>query len=190
MRRSSKRHRVGMMTSIAIVALAVTAGLSMAAETVRYTYDELGRISMATYPDGKQILYVYDATGNRTQQVIRNNPPPDAVNDINGGIVDTNISMYVDFDPRINDSDPNGDPFTITAKTNGAYGTVTITGGGTSVRYTASNAPSPGQTVPDSYTYTITDSYGAVDTATVQVAITTPEGPCVPPPGEEFCEVE
>jgi VCBS repeat-containing protein len=189
MRRSWKRHRIGMMTSIAIVALAATGAPSMATETVKYTYDELGRISIATYPDGKQILYVYDATGNRTQQVIRNNPPPVAVNDT-GNYVNVNVSMYVDLDPRTNDSDPNGDPFTVTAKTNGTYGTVVINGGGTSVRYTASNAPGPGQSINDSFTYTITDSYGAFATATVYVETYMPEGPCVPPPGEEFCEVE
>lgn len=33
------------------------------------------------------------------------------------------------FNPRTNDTDVNGDTLTITAKTNGDHGTVTITGG-------------------------------------------------------------
>jgi hypothetical protein len=36
------------------------------ADTISYTYDELGRIKTATYSNGSTITYSYDAAGNRT----------------------------------------------------------------------------------------------------------------------------
>ena len=32
-----------------------------------YSYDDLGRLRLAKYDNGKQIDYTYDAAGNRTQ---------------------------------------------------------------------------------------------------------------------------
>jgi YD repeat-containing protein len=37
------------------------------AQTVNYTYDELGRVKTVTYSNGATITYTYDAAGNRTQ---------------------------------------------------------------------------------------------------------------------------
>ena len=63
-----------------------------------------------------------------------------------------------------NDTDPDtGDTRTITAITQGANGTVAITGAGTGLTYT----PNAGFVGPDTFTYTITDGAGATDTATV-----------------------
>ena len=39
------------------------------AQNVTYTYDALGRITGATYPNGATITYTYDPAGNRTQVV-------------------------------------------------------------------------------------------------------------------------
>ena len=61
-----------------------------------------------------------------------------------------------------------GETLTITAKTNGANGTVSITGGGTTVSYTP-NADFFGA---DSFTYTISDGNGGNDMATVNVTVT------------------
>ena len=66
-----------------------------------------------------------------------------------------------------NDSDPDGDSFTVTATTDGTKGTVAIGGGGAGLTYD----PAPDATGTDSFTYTITDSTGATDTATVTVTI-------------------
>ena len=57
---------------------------------------------------------------------------------------------------------------TITAKTNGAKGTVAITGGGTGLTYD----PAPLKNGTDTFTYTVSDGHGGTDTATVLVTIT------------------
>ena len=68
-----------------------------------------------------------------------------------------------------NDTDPDtGDTRTITAITQGANGTVAITGGGTGLTYT----PTADYVGPDTFTYTITDAAGSADTATVTVTVT------------------
>lgn len=68
-------------------------------------------------------------------------------------------------DPRVNDTDPDGNPLSVTGKTNGAHGTVTFTS--TSVTYT----PTTGYSGPDAFTYTISDGAGGTDTATVNVTV-------------------
>lgn len=69
------------------------------------------------------------------------------------------------LDPRVNDTDPDGNSLTVTAKTNGAHGTVTFTS--TSVTYT----PTTSYAGPDAFTYTISDGAGGTDTATVNVTV-------------------
>ncbi len=61
-----------------------------------------------------------------------------------------------------------GETLTITAKTNGANGTVAITGNGTGLTY----APNAGFNGTDSFTYTVSDGNGGTDTATVSVTVT------------------
>ena len=65
---------------------------------------------------------------------------------------------------RANDSDPDGDPLTITAVTQGSNGSVTTNG--QTVTYT----PNKGFTGSDSFTYTISDD-NSTDTATVNVRV-------------------
>ncbi len=64
-----------------------------------------------------------------------------------------------------NDTDPTGQPLTITSVTQGAHGAVTITG--TSVTY----MPAATFVGTDSFTYTVTDGQGASTTATVMVNV-------------------
>jgi len=64
-----------------------------------------------------------------------------------------------------NDSDPDGNPLTIAAVTQGAHGTVTISG--TTVTYT----PAAIFAGIDSFTYTITDGQGGSVTATITVTV-------------------
>ncbi|WP_172448563.1 Ig-like domain-containing protein [Caulobacter mirabilis] len=131
-------------------------------DTETYRYDDLGRLISVTYANGQSVAYSYDDNGNRTQQVtVLGNRPPTAAADS----VSTNKNTPVSFDPRGNDSDPDGSTLTIIATTNGANGAVVITGGGTGLTYT----PNAGFGGADSFTYTVSD--GAL-TATATVFVT------------------
>ena len=66
-----------------------------------------------------------------------------------------------------NDVDPEGDSFKVTGVTQGSKGIVEIGVNGANVLYT----PDPNFVGTDSFTYTITDSTGASDTATVTVEV-------------------
>lgn len=155
----------GLKTSAA-TALVLLAAASAHAQAVNYGYDELGRIRTVTYADGKQIVYTYDAAGNRTQHVVSAttvNRAPVAVDDAKTA---TEGAPYT-FDPRTNDSDPDGNALTITNVSNGVHGTATIGGAGTSLTYTATK----GRVAGDAITYAISDGNGMSASATVTLTI-------------------
>jgi Domain of unknown function (DUF4347)/Bacterial Ig domain len=95
--------------------------------------------------------------------------PPDAIDDTAATTSGTPATIGV----LTNDTDPNGDPLTITGTTDGMNGMVTTDPGPTSsptddvVIYT----PNSGFTGTDSFTYTISDGMGGLDTATVVVTV-------------------
>ncbi len=95
-------------------------------------------------------------------RVTRANAGPVAVDDTATVAENTTATIAV----LANDSDPNGDPLSVTATTQGAHGAVTLVSG--VVRY----APAPDYFGPDSFTYTIRDSNGVPDTGTVTVTVT------------------
>jgi large repetitive protein len=90
------------------------------------------------------------------------NPGPVATNNNASTAEDTPVTINV----LGNDSDPDGDPLTITAAS-AANGIVTINPDGT-LRY----APNPNYFGPDTITYTISDGQGGTATATVAVTVT------------------
>lgn len=45
-------------------------------QSILYTYDTLGRIKSATYPNGQVTTYTYDAAGNRTRVLSSGSTPP------------------------------------------------------------------------------------------------------------------
>lgn len=103
------------------------------------------------------------------------NRPPIAIADAIS-VSDANAYAIV-FDPRANDSDPDGDALTISAITNGVLGTVTINPGATTLNYTLTAAPPvPGGTTTDSFSYTIADGRGGTSAATVSVTVSTAPG--------------
>ena len=67
-----------------------------------------------------------------------------------------------------NDTDPDLDPLTVTAVTQGTNGAVAITNAGADVSYT----PNANFFGVDTFTYTISDGDGGVDTASVTVTVT------------------
>ena len=97
---------------------------------------------------------------------------PVAVDDGSGGnpipILNTTTSL---LDVLGNDSDPDGDDLTVSAKTDGVHGTVAITSDDKFVTYTPNNATYTGS---DVFTYTISDGNGGSATASVYVSLAAP----------------
>ena len=92
--------------------------------------------------------------------------PPNAVNDATLSVRESAGATALAV--KANDSDPDGDTLTIVAKTNGAHGTVAITGGGTGLTYDPVNL----YYGTDVFTYTLSDGHGGTDSATVLLTIT------------------
>ncbi len=117
------------------------------------------------------------------------NRTPRAVDDIVTEEIDEDAGA-TDIDVLGNDIDRDlGDVKTVTAVTNGSYGTVAVSADGTSVTYTPdarADVLAAGETVEDTFTYTVSDasspshlhgvfgffSRGHTDTATVTVTLT------------------
>ncbi len=88
------------------------------------------------------------------------NSAPTAVDD-----AVTMVDKAMTFNVVANDSDPNGDPLSVSAVTQGSNGAVTYGGG--SVTYT----PDTGFTGSDSFTYTVSDGQGGSDEGAVSVRV-------------------
>jgi hypothetical protein len=93
------------------------------------------------------------------------NDKPDALND--AGLTAEQGSGARPLAVLGNDSDPDGDTLLITGKSNGAHGTVAITGGGTGLTYD----PAGLYVGSDLFTYTVSDGHGGADTATVLLSV-------------------
>ena len=155
--------KISIALSCAMLALFL-AGSADAATT--YTYDALGRIVTATYDNGKQIVYSYDAAGNRTQVVTQtgSNQPPVAVADS----ASTNSNTAATIHVLTNDTDPDGDTLTVqSVSSSGTAGSPAITGSGTTITYT----PLTNFSGTDSFGYTITDGHGHTASAPVTVTV-------------------
>lgn len=131
---------------------------------IEYRYDDLGRVVSVIYPSGAQVTYSYDAAGNRTSTVSQaqsGNRSPDAVDDTRSWLDGVGV---LTFDPRTNDSDPDGQTLSVAGVGTSQYGQTSFTG--TSVSYTAPNAHILEK---DSFAYSIQDAAGARDSAVVTV---------------------
>ncbi|MBP0483051.1 Ig-like domain-containing protein [Sagittula salina] len=103
-----------------------------------------------------------------TVDVDDTNGDPDAVDDAFSTALDTPIVV----EPLTNDTDPDGDPLTITGIGAATNGTATFDAATGEVTYT----PNTGFTGTDTVTYTISDGNGGTDTATMTFTITDPGG--------------
>ena len=108
-------------------------------------------------------------TANVNVTINEVNDPPTAVDD--AAVTDEDTAVIIGV--LANDTDPENDPLTVSAVTQGTNGTVT--NNGTDVTYTP-NADFNGS---DSFTYTVSDGNGGTDTANVNVTVT----PVNDPPG-------
>ena len=133
---------------------------------VTHTYDALGRIIAVRYDDGKTILYQYDAAGNRTQQVIStstgNRPPVTVPDSINLNENATSVSIT----PLANDSDPDGNPLTLSSVASGIYGTVSTSGG--TATYTSSHK----RTATEVLIYVVSDGQGGQSSGDITINLT------------------
>lgn len=155
-----------LVISVCGLCLCLSSSLTPAFAQIRYEYDALGRLVSVIHPDGKQTIYAYDAAGNRTAKTIHGtvqNHTPEAGDDTY--VIDEATSG--EWDPRINDTDADSHPLTITNVTQAKFGAVEITQSGTHVRYT----PQTGFIGEDDFTYTVDDGQGTYDTSHVSVTI-------------------
>ncbi len=104
----------------------------------------------------------YDIGADEFMGVITVNRPPVANDDTVTAVRNKAVRITV----LANDSDPDGDPLTVTATTSPARGSVVINADGT-ITYTPSN----GFFGTDTFTYTISDGRGGTTTATVTVTV-------------------
>jgi YD repeat-containing protein len=146
-----------------------TANFTATSVTYTPTYGWLGTDSF-TY-------YITDGHGNTVNSTITVNvnpsaAPPVAVNDS----VSTTENTAITFDPRTNDSDPNGYGLTVTSVATPSHGTATNTT--TSITYT----PSANWYGADSFGYTISDGHGGTSNARVNVTVPQPASPPVANP--------
>jgi alpha-tubulin suppressor-like RCC1 family protein len=107
-----------------------------------------------------------DETPGTAPPVDFEDDPPVAVGDSATVAEDSGASAV---NVLANDTDADGGPKTVESKTNGAHGTVTITGGGSGLTY----APDANYCGPDSFTYTLNGG----STATVSVTVTCVDDP-------------
>ncbi len=106
------------------------------------------------------VLTADGSTGGPTGGPV--NHPPVTVNDTAATLQGQPVRVAV----LANDSDPDGDPLTVTAVTAGQHGTATANADGT-VTYT----PAAGFVGTDAFTYTIGDGRGGTATGTATVAV-------------------
>lgn len=124
--------------------------------------------------------HAHTDTATVTVTVTSSNQPPVANPDDAFVTPSSSTSIMV----RSNDTDPNGNPLTVTAVGAPTGGSASIGAGGGYVVYT-----SPFNAGTYTFTYTISDGAGGTASSTVTVYVEALEG-CVPPPGQEMCVFE
>lgn len=151
--------------AVVATALALAAAPAMARD--QFQYDALGRLIRVTHANGAVVQYSYDAAGNRTTVVSALdggvtppvNHPPVAVDDT-GVEIERHTTGSIDV--LNNDSDPDGDPLTITSVTGAG---ASIGPGGADITYAAGGIGN--RTVG----YTISDGRGGTASATVYISV-------------------
>lgn len=128
--------------------------------------------------DAEGYLYVLDSQNSRVI-VFKDAPPPppnrnptpapDALTTAEDTAGTVNVLP--------NDTDPDGDPLTVTGVTQPAHGSVTCTPAG-GCTYT----PSRDYNGPDRFTYVVSDGRGGTASASVDVTVTPVDDPVPPPP--------
>ena len=58
------------MSRLFVFLVSLLAGAALAAETVRYSYDNAGRLTKVDYGNGRTVTYTYDRSGNLTSREV------------------------------------------------------------------------------------------------------------------------
>ncbi len=149
--------------------------------TSTFTTDALGNANVSIILPGNRRTSNIVATASRVNGPVREtsefsatapNNPPVANNDTPPA---TNEDTPTTFDPRANDSDPEGGTFTITSNTQPSPSAGSVTCSATSCTFT----PVADYNGPASFNYTITDDLGATATATVNITVNAVNDPPV-----------
>jgi len=152
-----------------------TTTLTLPAPVVRFPNGSQAGTTMTITIDLRDAAGPVDLCGVKTQNlaVLANgcavggvNNAPTAVDDS----VSTNPDVALTIDVLSNDSDPDGDSLTVESVTQPPNGSVMIDPGAKGVTYT----PASNFTGTDSFSYTVTDRKGGIDTATVTVTVHPP----------------
>ncbi len=122
----------------------------------------LGNIQTLGLSGDSRHAYGASPNSDAVHAMFRNRQPI-ASNDAG---VSVNINSTLVINVLNNDSDADEHMLTIDGKTDGALGTVAISGGGTTVTYTAGATDGA-----DQFAYTIVDGHGGSSTATVSLAV-------------------
>ena len=162
-------------------------GVSVVVNGVTVTTGTDGTYTATGVPAGPVVVDVVDATVPAGRVITTGNDPTTVT--VTAGGTATVVTGYrianrppvaddeVETTPQgtpvtipvlVGDSDPDGDPLTITGVTPPANGTAVVNADGT-ITYT----PNPGFVGTDTFTYTISDGRGGSVTATVTVNVTT-----------------
>lgn len=159
-----KINNIIIIISGAFMAVAVSPLAAQQHETT-YSYDKLGRLKQTDYDTSKSQKYKYDAAGNRRQvssgayDPLPNEAP---VVVLDSKSMDEDGSLTIK--PLQNDSDPEGDPMTLTTVGSASNGVATKSGN--NVLY----SPNTNWSGSDSFSYTVSDGTSSVS-GTIDVTV-------------------
>ncbi len=156
--------------------LTITGKTNGAHGSVTFTSTSVTYTPTAAYsgPDAFTYTVSDGAGGTDTATVVVSvvaNTAPDAVNDS----VTLIMNAPSTFNPLANDTDAESQALTVVSLSTPGHGSAAISGGGATITYT----PTAGYSGADSFTYTINDTVGAADTATVSVTVSGANSPPV-----------
>jgi YD repeat-containing protein len=143
-----------LFASVLFLALCGNAGAS----TTTYTYDSLGRVVTASFPNGTMATYTYDPAGNRTAYVVTATALP----------VTHNVSATVIVNSSNNPIPLNitgGSPSSVAVSTLPAHGSASANS--LSISYT----PASGYLGADSFAYTASNGAGTSAPATASISV-------------------
>ena len=131
-----------------------------------FTYSATNAFPTLSSSDGTN--YWVDPIFAPSQQ--QTNQPPVAANDSGFTVTQNTAKTFTASQFLANDTDPNGDPLTITGVSTPSGGTVAFNSQNNTVTFT----PTAGYTGPGSFNYSISDGRGGASSASVSLTVTPP----------------